>query len=617
MSRFRRAALPRARRARTALARAALAGLGLACALLSGCGRDPSAPLPADTPVVMVVVDTLSALHLELYGYEHSTAPHLTEFARAATVFEHNTTQCNSTFPSITSILTGLYPKTHKNLLAVPTEGTFQTSTPGESLAERLAARGYHTLAVGSHPSWLDSGRDAIHRGWKRFSAIPPDVSEPRALWANGAYTNERAFALLDEYERAPEGPLFLWVHYFDPHTDLENLVYAPPAEVRDRFLDVHLAALGVSDYAAELRAREPSARADYLLAQAPGPRRDDVWLANGRALYDAEIAYCDAQIARLFARLDELGILERALVVVLADHGENMDGRDTEAGRIDFTHLRLFETVARTPLILKLPSQRTGQRIAALTQNIDVLPTVLELLDLPRGAPVDGASLAGLLSGELERVHERVFIESSDNIEKAVRGDEWKYFDSDGTYAAGLFRWRADGLELDDRAAAAPAVAAELQESLQAFRPVETLRLVCTPAAEPYSVVLELELPRSAVRSATDGAGRAAGEIEDGGRRFRFAGRVEGQPLALVLELQNRKPPFRWTLRKDGRAPEHGEVRLGQLALDQSAAIPLFRGALGEAAAAAADPTAPWHRAHGARRGARARRALAAGRAP
>ena len=79
--------------------------------------------LAPDTPVVLVLIDTLRADHLSCYGYPLETSPHLDELASRSFLFEANSTQCNATFPSITSVFTGVYPKTHRNYLAVPIKG--------------------------------------------------------------------------------------------------------------------------------------------------------------------------------------------------------------------------------------------------------------------------------------------------------------------------------------------------------------------------------------------------------------------------------------------------------------------------------------------------------------
>src|SRR5687767_10596183 len=105
-------------------------------AIWASCGGAPerARALPPDTPVLLIVIDTLRADHLSCYGYELDTSPVIDAFAAGATLFENNSTQCNSTFPSITSILTGLYPKTHRNYLAVPLAGTVDAASGASCL---------------------------------------------------------------------------------------------------------------------------------------------------------------------------------------------------------------------------------------------------------------------------------------------------------------------------------------------------------------------------------------------------------------------------------------------------------------------------------------------------
>lgn len=580
--------------ARARRARAPRTALALAAAVLAGC-TEPGAPaLPAGTPIIVVTIDTLTARHLSLHGYELPTSPHLDAFAGRATVFEANTTQCNSTFPSLTSILTGLYVRTHKNLLAVPADGTVAASGGERSLAEHLGAAGYHTIGVVSHPSLTaEPSGDAFKRGWDAFSVIPPGVSEPRALWANAGYTNERALALLADWNEERDGPLFLWLHYFDPHTDLSPLVYCPPVEFRDRFLDAHLAAVGRESSRDELVRRSPTERSEWI-ATLPLEERRDLSHANGNALYDAEVAYTDHGLRRLFDRLDERGVLERALIVVLADHGENLSGRRMGTDNVDFTHRRLFEDVAHTPLIIKLPGQRAGQRSDALTQNVDVLPTVLELCGLAIEPAVDGRSLVPLLRDPGASVHTETYVESSDNVEKAVRSRDLKLIDADGERPVLLYDWRRDPDELRNLADA-PEVEVErtrLATLIERFRPEEVLAVHLAPGEEAYAVELDVELPRSGVEHAYDGAGRDAGTIADDGRRFRWSGTIAGEPVDLRLFLKNRKPPLTWTLRRDGRAPAAGDVAMGQVPLDATVAIPLVNA---DAPAVAEPPWSLW----------------------
>ncbi len=558
---------------------------------VAGCGADSS---PADSsapdrpPVVLIVIDTLRADHLSCYGYELPTSPVLDALAAESTLFRANSTQCNSTFPSITSILTGLYPRTHRNYLPVPLPGTTVANPHYASMAERLAAADYHSMAVVSHPSWRGGPEDgAVRRGWDEYSVIPDAIPiEERPLYAHGAFTNERVFALLDAYEaRDDDAPPFLWAHYFDPHTDLDPHVYNAPPEYRNRFLRHHLEAVGHAELTETLAALDPVQRAHWIEDHTSGEVYRQVRLANGRALYDAEIASCDAEIGRLFERLRAMGLYDDALIVVMADHGENLEDEPADQQRLPFTHRRLYEPVAYTPLLVRLPGQTAGRVVEALSQNIDVLPTVVELLDLPPGPPMEGRSLVPLLDGTASELHERVFIESSDHTERAIRTDRWKYILPSEEAEPMLFEWRADPGEVRDRAAQAdPQLLAAFGEDLAAFRPRDAYRVRFVPDEEPYTFELELVLDSTVIEE-VEGAPPSAVDLD--GQRLRLAGTVVDAPLDYVVYPRKRHSMARWSLRLGGTVPTWRRIRLGQLPLDATTAYPLFR-------AGAASPPSP-----------------------
>lgn len=544
-------------------------------------------PLPEGTPVVLVIIDTLRADHLSCYGYELATSPNLDRFAASATLFEANSTQCNSTFPSITSILTGLYPRTHRNYLPVPLPGRTVENEQYASLAERLLDVGYATLAVVSHPTWRgDPGDGAVRRGWERYSVIADAIPiEERPLHAHGAHTNERAFALLDDYERERAGdPLALWVHYFDPHTDLEPHVYNAPEPYRDRFLRAHLEAVGLSHLHDELTARDPQARTLWIQDELQEPERGAALLASGRALYDAEIASCDAELERLFERLRRLGVYDRAVIVVMADHGENLEAEPAGQGRMPFTHQRLYEPVAHTPLLVKLPGQREGRRVAGITQNVDVLPTLIELLGLPAGKPVEGRSLVPLLRDPGTRVHERVFVESSDHVERAVRTETWKLISPPRGAEPMLFPWRSDPGEREDLAAARPELTADLLEALAAFEPRDAYCVRFEPDGTRRAIAFELELAGARIERVR---GVEGGELSPDGSRFAFRGTIADAPVELALELERRNTLARLRI-QSGHADAWEHVWVGRLPLQQSLAYPLYAPA---DAPAPADP--------------------------
>ncbi len=537
------------------------------------CGSQVDFELERDTPVVLIIIDTLRADHMGVYDYELDNTPVLSEFAKTAYQFDANSTQCNSTFPSITSIMTGLYPKTHRNYVPVPLEGTTVANTGTQSWAERMKSVDYHALAAVSHPVWTSEDvNTAVRRSWDEFSTIPAELprSERNEL-DHAGFTNERGFALLDGYEKNfGDKPLFLWMHYFDPHTE-----YAPPVGYRDRYLEHHLKQAGLEDFLPALTKRDPKQRKVWISTKAPKDKVEALRLANGRALYDEEILYCDYEIGRLFDRLREMDVYDDALIVVMADHGENMEPAEWGHGRINFTHQRLYEGVAATPLLIRLPGQAEGIRITQLTQNIDVLPTVMELLNLPAGSPVEGRSLVSLMREPQQKLHERVYIEASDNVEKAIKTDEIKFIDPGVEDAlAEVYRWRQDKEESEDLVGSLDEeVVGEFTQWMGDFRIRDCLRIRIEPAKEPYSIDMTMQVLDTTIDRVL---GLDKGIVSEDGHSLRFQGQVT-ETLEAYVFMAKRESTIIWELETSLPGAGHEHVFLGRLPISSSAAIPVF----------------------------------------
>jgi arylsulfatase A-like enzyme len=533
----------------------------------------PPARFPDAPPVILVIIDTLRADHLGFDGYALPTSPVLDALAAQSHCFSANTTQCNATFGSITSILTGLYPKTHRNYTAVPVEGVSSGNAEASTLAERLGERGYHTAAVLSHPSMTRRRPGtAMDRGWDAFSTLPGYVpaEERRHVVGKAVRTTERAFQQLDAWaESAADDPLFLWVHYFDPHTP-----YDPPEEYRNRFLAHHLAAAGHPEHELALAALAPRGglRQAYLNEIGDETERKAVRLADARALYDGEILACDEQIGWLFDRLRRDGLFDEALVIVLADHGENLEDEGWGHGAINFSHQRLFEGVTRTPMLIKLPGQAEGVESGSLTQNIDILPTVIELLGLDAEPEPEGRSLVPLLDDPRGRVHERVFTESSDHVEKALRTDTLKYMD--GLEPEPLvFAWADDPNETRDIAHQLPgATLAGLSAAMDAFRPLNVLGVRFVPDAAPYEVDVEVSLGAARIESVV------GVEASSDSRHVAYHVAVDDEPVEVLLLLDRPMRRSTWSVSRTGGAEFPEAIHLGRTPLTGTAAVPLWR---------------------------------------
>lgn len=340
---------------------ALVAALGLAFALPSSV----PAPRPAWN-VVLVLVDTLRADHMGLYGYSRPTTPELDRFARQALVFDRAYSQSACTFPTVNALLTSApvarFFRQPRGSMGIP---------PGvPTLALRLREAGYATAAVSTSeivratPSRVNpvGGFDPGFDSFDETCQLQP-----------AACVNAVARARLQGLRE----PFFLYLHYLDPHAP-----YAPPARAPRHFAGPPE---GLRDFA---RAGDPRPVASLPAADRraflrPGELRQLL------DLYDDEIAYVDAQLGQLFAEIESRGLLGRTVVVVTADHGESFLDHD------EMTHCQsVYDAQTRTPLLIRLPGGPAG-RTETIAQTVDVMPTLLDVLGLARpGAPLLGRSL-------------------------------------------------------------------------------------------------------------------------------------------------------------------------------------------------------------------------------
>ena len=540
-------------------------------------------PTP-ETPVILIVIDTLRADHLGTYGYPLDTSPIIDEFAAHATVFENNSTQVNVTHSSLTSILSGLYARTHRHYTPIATGAKISGVKEFLVLPELFSNLNYHTLGIVSHPSWNTSQSSPLQRGWNGFSLIDEKAnSGRRRRLANGRHTNERAFGLLSSYtEHHAEDPLFLWAHYFDPHTDLKSLGYNAPPETRNLFLKHHLAQFGLGAFEARLRPLDPLRREGWIPKNTEGEERDQLRLANGRSLYDAKIRSCDGHVGKMFEQLREMDLFDRALIIVMADHGENMEAESSMRGKIMFTHRRLFQGVTRTPLIVKLPGQTTGKRIASLTQNIDVFPTILEALGLPIPPQAEGKSLLPLWEDTSIALHKSVYIESSDHTERAIETKAVKYIEPGNGLAPLAFRLADDPGEMENVVESLdPEWAAGAHKALLKFAPNPKLHIRFEPEPEPYRLTFDVALTDAEFK---EFEGPANAVTSEDGQRISWSGTVESDPIEFAFQRSHGKTATLWTISRDDIDRVDSRLFVGSRKLWNSGAFPAYSATDGQA---------------------------------
>jgi choline-sulfatase len=339
---FRREPARAARRLLPLVLAAALGGAGSA---VLGCGRQAgrTPDVPAGTPVVLISIDTLRADHLPAYGYRGVDTPAIDALRADAILFARAYTQTPLTLPSHTALLTGLLPAMTgvRDNVGYTLDAARVASGDLPYLPFLLKQHGYAT--GGAVSASVLQGKTGLASGFDLYE----DSIEFRTstglsgLQRPGAETLRLVLPWLRAAAAPPARPFFLFFHIYEPHTP-----YEPPEPYASRY-----------------------------------PLK-----------YDGEIATADAIVGRLLDELKRAGVYDRAIVVLLSDHGEGLgDHGEEEHGVL------LYNEAIHVPLLLKLPRRqlagRTAGAPAALT---DVAPTLVRLLGLPVPPKMHGASLLG-----------------------------------------------------------------------------------------------------------------------------------------------------------------------------------------------------------------------------
>lgn len=367
----------------------------------------------ADVNVLMIMIDTLRADHTELGGHAKRTTPNLqTIAADRATYFTNATSAGASTIPSVKSVFTGFPPSYFGGDGGI----NFPPRRMSWTLARAFGKAGYVTAGFSANglvdgPGFKNGFDEfAAFGGHKYFrgSYFLYDLLSGGDYWRSfrnmarlhvhkETAPNVRTMAR-DWLERHREDRFFLYVHFLDPHWPYY-----------DR---------GSPALAPALDAVEPYSHVDLLRVRNGNPRNAR-YRRNSRLLalvgrYDMEIAFVDRTIGRMFDDLEELGLADSTLVVVLADHGEEFFEHDGYSHGHD-----VYQEQVHVPLLFRWPRrpefQGAQKRIRTPVSLVDVLPTLTDYLGLPP-APrkLFGTSLRPLIEGETRPDWPPVLSESS-----------------------------------------------------------------------------------------------------------------------------------------------------------------------------------------------------------
>jgi arylsulfatase A-like enzyme len=346
--------------------------------------------------VILITLDTVRADHLSLYGYSRDTSPHLQQFARDATVYTRAISASDMTLASHASIFTGLYPSQHgahwelgrgKDGVAIGPEFGLCLAPNSRTLASILTSKGYRTMGIAANVPYL---QHAFHldQGFQYFSLPVPliflDQSCPFCLrvdlaqilgrffaleladllYVRADEVNREAFQLLDQ-EKADSRPFFLFLNYMDAHEP-----YFPPAPYDVKYPGKDVTMTVERYWPIEFRAL--SGARPYTDQDR---RRDE-------SQYDGAIAYIDAKLGALFARLKRLGLYDNSIIVVTSDHGQSFG----EKGLVGHG-TSVYQEQVHVPLIIKYPGASHAEVEDTLASHVDLLPTILESLGYGTGS--------------------------------------------------------------------------------------------------------------------------------------------------------------------------------------------------------------------------------------
>jgi len=364
--------------------------------------------------VLLITLDTLRADHLGCYGYEKNTSPTLDSLAASSIVFDRAIAQSAVTPVSHASIMTGLNPYNH-NLRSLHGGVNYQLPESRLTLAEIMGTNGYETGGyVSAFPVTEHYG---LHQGFETWGESFQKKGDVKILSKKGIVntgtaqracdvTTEKAIAWLRQHAAKP---FFAWIHYFDVH----DPIILPPDEYLRRFYP------------------ETRDKPDIL-----------------RSVYDAEIAFMDDQIDLILKELEALDIRKNTILAVISDHGEGLGDHDW------WGHSILYQEQIRLAFILSIPGREEGLRVSSLVRSIDLVPTLVELLDLdiPEDIDFDGKSLLEVIveSPAQPRVAYSESINDLTAYYDSQLQDESLYAISDGRWKLILHRERAKDAELE-----------------------------------------------------------------------------------------------------------------------------------------------------------------------
>lgn len=323
--------------------------------------------------IILITIDTLRRDHMSIYGYERPTTPNLDRFFADQAVFTRAYANSTSTPQSVASILSGLLPQEHRIRVF------YQLLDASVPVLPDYLRPTYQSAAFVSNAVLTDEAMEMGVR-FDHFDDFVADRESSRRVYErNAADTTNAALEWLANH-RDPKRPLFLWIHYIDPHGP-----YDPPTYWRRSF--THNTPEPISANAVPA----------YLYIGDDGLEYVDA--------YDEEIAYMDSEVGRFFDGYGADRPMDDALIIFTADHGETMMEHEHW-----FQHgYHVYEELTGIPLMIRGPDVSRGLHTNPVS-TIDIAPTLLSYAGIPVPDHFIGHSL---LESDFSSVERMIFSEA------------------------------------------------------------------------------------------------------------------------------------------------------------------------------------------------------------
>lgn len=391
----------------TPLARAgSLLAAGLLVILAAGGGNPAQAAVPAvpryeNTNVILISLQCLRPDHLGAYGYKRDTSPHIDALGRESVVFENAISQANLTPVAQMSVLTSQYPRINGMVSFEVNPGQVSENT----LPSVLKHYGYTTAATISSPEFFmryDTSSGAVVNPGDVFSRSFDYYGRTRR-GLGGRSIRKVPSEALQWLTANQDKKFFLWIA-----SGLIHMPYAAavPDPFRTKYDPVNYTPfwkkLGLPP-SESASSDDPSYEVfsrvfknDFYLGFAPVYHLSDDDINYVNARYDAGVAYTDQFVGEVLKVVESLKLTKKTLVVLQSIHGEDLG----EQG--NFFHYDVTDTVVKNALMMRFPEgEFAGRRMKEQVQGIDIMPTVLNYLEIQAPHEAQGKSLLPFLKGE------------------------------------------------------------------------------------------------------------------------------------------------------------------------------------------------------------------------